>query len=744
MVSWPAMREGRVGNYRIVSCVGEGGMGAVYRAEHVMLGRAAAIKVLLPEFSRSPEMVNRFFNEARATAQLQHPGIIEVFDFGYCDDGAAFIVMELLQGESLKSRLERAGKLPWPHAVYYARQVALALATAHRAQIVHRDLKPDNVFLLPDPEHGGERVKVLDFGIAKLASDTGGSGMVKTRAGVVMGTPAYMSPQQCRGAGEVDHRADIYSLGCMLFEMVCGRPPFVGEGVGDLLTAHMTQPPPMPRSLEPSVSPELEATILRSLAKAEAERQQSMDELVGELDRLLQRPSQALASVAPEPHAKETVIQSSTTLSGGTGQVSAPAAAAAPAGRRRMALVAAGGAVAVLAVVAIVLGSSRRGRDPGKVAAAATAAVAVEPAAPPPAPVEPAPAPRRKPKLAVVQLSEAELAALERAEAKARAAPVDRGPGSTAKVTSAAAATSPAANGAVAPETAAAAGPVGTASAPSAPVANPAMLASLFGVFGRSPLLRRLVINMANELPIAQLDPDVAIRVESKPSGALVTYDGEVIGKTPLSITVERGAYEMELVLDHPGFAERAVTIFPLVDVVERVTLDALVRVRIVTKPPGAEVATDGEVIGVAPLEVQLPRSTEPKTFVVRAPGYLEQEVAIVPAKAATTTVQLEREPQRIAHELESEPPGAEVVLGDQVVGRTPLKLELLEEKGKHRDYLLRMPGDPRYRDTRVRVAADKPFKRSIRLRDVCAGRAEEAESSQPSLVNPYDPCRSR
>jgi serine/threonine-protein kinase len=272
-----------VGSYRIVEKLGGGGMGEVYLAEHTLIGRKVAVKLLLPELSHNGEIVTRFFNEARSTALIKHPGLVDIFDFGYHKNGSAYIVMECLEGESLGERL-RGGPLPPEMIVAISRQIASALGAAHAKGIVHRDLKPDNVFLVPDSEIScGERVKVLDFGIAKLATETNSSDF-KTRTGTVMGTPAYMSPEQCRGVGEVDYRADIYSLGCIMFEMACGRPPFAAKGFGEIIAAQIYQPPPTPRSLDPQISPRMEAMIMKALAKSPAERHQSMRELIAELD----------------------------------------------------------------------------------------------------------------------------------------------------------------------------------------------------------------------------------------------------------------------------------------------------------------------------------------------------------------------------------------------------------------------------------------------------------------------------
>lgn len=275
-----------IGRYRVLGTLGEGGMGTVYLAEHALLHKRVAVKVLQPQYSTNAQVVERFFNEARAASAIRHPGIIEIYDFGYEGDGSAYIAMELLGGESLSARLRRAGRVPAPACGMLLQQVASALGAAHAKGIVHRDLKPDNIFIVPDPDMAlGERAKVLDFGIAKLAGDFG-AGDVKTRTGALVGTPRYMAPEQCRGIATIDHRADLYALGCVGFEMLCGRPPFDDEGLGDLLAAHMFRPPPPLASLEPSVPPALEAILGRLLAKDPAHRFASAAELITALDQV--------------------------------------------------------------------------------------------------------------------------------------------------------------------------------------------------------------------------------------------------------------------------------------------------------------------------------------------------------------------------------------------------------------------------------------------------------------------------
>ncbi|MFH0903108.1 MAG: serine/threonine-protein kinase [Pseudomonadota bacterium] len=273
-----------IGNYRIVDKIGEGGMGVVYLAEHGLIGKKAAIKVLLPELSSNQEIVNRFFNEARSTTLIKHPGLIEIFDYGHHQSGSAYIIMEYLEGDSLSKRIHFDGHVAIELVLAIARQIASALGAVHVKGVVHRDLKPDNIFLVPDRDIAcGFRVKVLDFGIAKLAQ--AGSATM-TRTGIVIGTPLYMSPEQCRGSGEVDARSDIYSLGCIMYEMGCGRPPIIGEGPGEILAAHIYENPPVPSSLEPGIPPRLDEIIVRCLAKNVQERYQSMEELGADLDAL--------------------------------------------------------------------------------------------------------------------------------------------------------------------------------------------------------------------------------------------------------------------------------------------------------------------------------------------------------------------------------------------------------------------------------------------------------------------------
>ena len=266
-----------IGNYRLTARLGEGGMGVVYLAEHPVIGKKIALKAIHPELSRNAEVVSRFVTEAKSVNQIGHEHIVDIADFGTTPGGEFYFIMEYLQGEALSDRLKREGHLDARRAMVIGAQIADALDASHEHGIIHRDLKPENIFLV---SRGGTKdfVKVLDFGLAKL-TQTEEKVSHKTRAGSVMGTPYYMAPEQCEGKTEIDHRADIYSLGVLLFEMLTGKVPFGGDGYGEIIVKHITMPPPSVRSLVPELTPELDLILFRALAKDRTQRFQTMAEL---------------------------------------------------------------------------------------------------------------------------------------------------------------------------------------------------------------------------------------------------------------------------------------------------------------------------------------------------------------------------------------------------------------------------------------------------------------------------------
>jgi serine/threonine protein kinase len=252
-------------------------MGVVYLAEHPVIGKKVALKAIHPELSRNAEVVSRFVTEAKSVNQIGHEHIVDIADFGTTPSGEFYFIMEYLQGEALSDRLKRENRLDATRAMVIGAQIADALDASHEHGIIHRDLKPENIFLVA---RGGSKdfVKVLDFGLAKLTQSEEKVSH-KTRAGSVMGTPYYMAPEQCEGKTEIDPRADIYSLGVLMFEMLTGKVPFGGDGYGEIIVKHITMPPPSVRSLVPELSPELDLILFRALAKDRTQRFQTMGEL---------------------------------------------------------------------------------------------------------------------------------------------------------------------------------------------------------------------------------------------------------------------------------------------------------------------------------------------------------------------------------------------------------------------------------------------------------------------------------
>jgi serine/threonine protein kinase len=277
------------GKYRIDGFLKRGGMGAVYKGTHLMLGKPVAIKLINPELVTSADIVDRFQREARAAANLTHPNIVIVHDLGQTAEGELYIAMELVVGRSLKQVIKEDGPMEPDRAVQQLKAMCSALALAHRNGVIHRDLKPQNIMVSEDSE-GNEVPKILDFGIAKTFEP---DSTALTATGTVIGTPQYMSPEQAKGMA-VDMRSDLYSLGIILYEMLVGKVPFDDNSIPAVLVKHLSEMPAPPRQLRADLSPALEAVVLRTLEKDPEKRYQSAEELSQGLE-------QALVGVAPLP-----------------------------------------------------------------------------------------------------------------------------------------------------------------------------------------------------------------------------------------------------------------------------------------------------------------------------------------------------------------------------------------------------------------------------------------------------------
>jgi serine/threonine-protein kinase len=399
-----------LGNYRVVAPIARGGMASVYVGEHAVLGDRVAIKVLKKRHLDNPVIERRFFNEANVIAAIRHPNIVEIVDFGRASSGAAYIVMELLEGETLRQRIRR-GPIAEKPAIALIRQLAAALGEAHRMGVIHRDLKPDNILIIADEAGGGERIKLLDFGIAKRIQHAGGAREDNTATGILVGTPAYMSPEQCKGSDEIDGRSDVYSLGVVLYRMLTNKLPFEAQATGALLGKHLYVEAPAPRTINKAISVGLDRVVMRCLEKDPASRYQSMAQLSAAL-AALEPPSVEIVEspTLPRPQPRPPRAESPATATALFFRPAEPAAAnldvdtesgvedttattvkpptvnprpliqprapLQPRSRRRLAMAGAAAAAAALLLVAVAVGGGDSGSSAASPAAAPTSEAA--------------------------------------------------------------------------------------------------------------------------------------------------------------------------------------------------------------------------------------------------------------------------------------------------------------------------------------------------------------------------------
>ena len=338
------------GRYLIEAKLGEGGMGVVYAARHVIIDKRVAIKILKKEAQEEETAAQRFIQEAKSASKIGQGNIVDITDFGVLPDGSAYFVMEFLEGQTLGNLLAK-GPLPSMRVIHIASQVARALHAAHQKGIVHRDLKPDNVFLL-EREGQQDFVKIVDFGIAKVqAGPLGASAQRLTQVGMVLGTPEYMSPEQATGK-ETDHRVDEYALGCIMYEMLTGDVPYRAETSAGILTKHVFEAPVAPRQRRPDLDilPALEAAVIKAMGKRREDRFPSMKDLVDALEQAARtaplpvgadRPTRMAAATASSPSARRS--------------------------KRRTLLFASLGAASAAAVIVLVFVAARRRDQPPQV-----------------------------------------------------------------------------------------------------------------------------------------------------------------------------------------------------------------------------------------------------------------------------------------------------------------------------------------------------------------------------------------
>jgi len=292
------------GRYRVLDTIGQGGMGSVYRVEHIEIGKQCAIKVLHSVYGQDDQQRRRFLREARAASTIAHENVVDVTDFGPSPNGSVFLAMELLVGEELSTLLGREGALPWARVKPMVLQICEALGAAHDKGIFHRDVKPENCFRV---KRGANHdfIKVLDFGIAKIMNAEVSADLSLSQTGAVFGTPQYMSPEQAMG-NPVDHRTDIYAMGVVIYEMLAGKVPFDGPSHLEILTRQTTELPEPPRDVVPQIPEAVDAIVLRALQKRPDARFQSIGELAAAL-AAVPTDGAATANEIPTPRTRPSL-----------------------------------------------------------------------------------------------------------------------------------------------------------------------------------------------------------------------------------------------------------------------------------------------------------------------------------------------------------------------------------------------------------------------------------------------------
>jgi serine/threonine-protein kinase len=428
--------------YRIIRKIGEGGMGAVYQAQHALIEKKMALKILFQDLTRRPDLIARFLQEAKSASRIGHENVIDISDFGQSPEGLVFIAMEYLDGQDLGRTLKQTGAMDWARARPILMQIVKGLRAAHGNGIIHRDMKPENVYLI-QKEGRPDFVKVLDFGIAKIVNPDEASGPALTQTGMIFGTPEYMSPEQAQGSTP-DHRVDVYAVGCIMYHLLTGQPPFTADNFMGILTKHLLEAPVPPRKRRPDMDilPDVEAICLKAMEKDRDKRFADMDAFYRALGAAGGMPFEPSAVFVPprapkasmkyptlaaaNPQAREslTAIAVSGSATFEDERPGRPDEAAGGGSKRGIIAAVAVGAALAIGGIVYALRPSGGAPPPAQTATVAPPAAKPVPAPPAVAPVPPvpAPAPPEAPKPAAAAAPAAETPARPSRSRRRRAA----------------------------------------------------------------------------------------------------------------------------------------------------------------------------------------------------------------------------------------------------------------------------------------------------------------------------------
>ncbi|MEM9488390.1 MAG: serine/threonine-protein kinase [Myxococcota bacterium] len=769
--------QASISGYRIARPIASDGAGTLYTARDENAGRVVCIRLLKPELCSDRERVERYFARAKAAGELGHPGIARVQHSGFQDNGAAYLVMEVLDGESLSARFARGDAFPVKKAIRLAGQLAHVLAGAHSRGVVHSALSPSSVFVLNDASvPGGERIKLFDFGLAELAANP----RDPMQVGAVIGSFKYLSPEQCRGVIEGNHRADLYSVGCLLFAMLCGRPPFNDDSPAVVMASHISDTPLAPTSFRRDLPRDIDAISNYLLAKDPDLRYPSAVELGSSLVAILREPI-----VFGQPGVGSGQVGQPGVGSGqvgrpgvGSGQVGRPGVISGQVGQPGVISGQVGRPVVISGQVEVSSSDTtlvsevrrersdlpmRRGQSDLSMRRGQSD-LSLQITAPMPAREQLKPIAMSNRVTATrgeVQVRKVSSGVVKRERARARLVglfvvgfcvaaalgvalimhlgQLEDGDAIAGRAASDHAGDNSALH----------------AEAEPVPAEPPEPVKPIFTV-------RQLDEDEAGAVdgeqpgghakPIENADNDgsggssadrITWRILSSPSGAAVLDGEDELGTTPLAVELDATpAYTAAFTVRREGHEDAQIELSGGESAERSVELNPLVAIAVESRPPEAKIVdAAGNALGVTPTEVFLPRSEDTAVLTLKLEGYEDYALEVTPERKRRVRVKLDKKRAEITIVIDSEPQGAVVTKNGTELGTTPVEDRFPERNGSIK-YRLKLDG---YRSKTVRLRGDRDGSKLIKL-SKCAKKSRRTDALSgdgPSLFDPYDdPCR--